>query len=256
MCIFTKAITRQPGADFANGITTSNLGKPNLPLAIKQHDKYVSALKDLKLEVETLAPLLGMPDACFVEDTAIVTEEIAVITRPGASSRIGETESIAITASRYKNIAHISKQNANIDGGDVLLIDNFFFVGVSSRTNKTGIEEFASILSPFNRYKVIPIEIPYGLHLKSSVTQIAPNKIFITKNLAKHPAFKDYKKITVPEDEEYAANTLLINGTLLMSEGFPKSAKVCKDEGCKVVTLDMSEFRKMDGSLTCLSLRF
>ena len=254
--MFTKAITRLPGEDFADGLTTSNLGVPDISLAINQHKKYVSALESLGVEVDVLPPLLGMPDACFVEDTAVVTEEIAVITYPGAASRAGETGSIEVILSQYKTSARIKGECATIDGGDVLLIGDTFFVGMSARTNKAGMDALASILAPYNRYKFVPVEVSDGLHLKSSVTQIAPDKIFITKELAEQPVFTAYKKVIVPRGEEYAANTLLVNETLIMSEGFPKSIQACKEEGCRVFVLDMSEYRKMDGALTCLSLRF
>ncbi|MDR0454559.1 MAG: hypothetical protein LBH05_07095 [Deferribacteraceae bacterium] len=253
---FTKAITRLPGEDFANGLTTSGLGLPDLSLAVNQHTEYISALKRLNIDVDVLPPLSGMPDACFVEDTAIVTEETAVITHPGAVSRTGETDSISAVLSQYKSVRRINGKGATIDGGDVLLVGDTFFVGISNRTNRAGMDEFAAILTPYNRYKFVPVEVADGLHLKSGVTQIAPYKLFITKELADNPAFTPYKKVIVPDGEEYAANTLLINGTLLMSGGFPKSAQVCKDEGCKVIVLNMSEYRKMDGALTCLSLRF
>ncbi len=254
--MFTKAITRRPGEDFANGLTTSNLGTPELPAAISQHVEYINALKSLGVDVDVLPPLIGMPDACFVEDTAIVTEEIAVITHPGADSRVGETASIALALAQYKTVVEITGKGATIDGGDVLLVGNTFFVGMSDRTNKAGMDELAALLEPYNRYKFVPVEVSGGLHLKSGVTQIAPNKLFITKDLAQHPAFASYKKVIVPVGEEYAANTLLVNGIVLMSEGFPKSVQAIKDEGCRIIVLDMSEYRKMDGALTCLSLRF
>jgi dimethylargininase len=253
--MFTKAIVRKPGSDFAQGLTTSALGAPDVALALEQHSRYIDALRSLGVDVEVLPPLEGMPDACFVEDTAVVADEIAVITHPGAPARQGEAATIATAMSRYKNIS-IMNAPADIDGGDVLLADNTFFVGVGNRTNIEGFNTFKNILESYQKYKFVAVELADGLHLKSSVTEIAPNTLLLTKLLADHPAFMGYKKVVTPEDEEYAANALLINGTVLTPVGFPKTHKLMQEAGCRLLKLDMSEYRKMDGALTCLSLRF
>jgi dimethylargininase len=255
MTTFTNAIVRRPGADFAKGLTTSG-GNPDLALALHQHDKYIETLKALGLSVQVLPALEGHPDAVFVEDTALVAPEAAVITHPGAPSRVGETASIAQALAAYKPVEHITEAGATIDGGDVMLIGHTFYVGMSGRTNEAGMKALEKTFSKYGTYKCVPITVPQGLHLKSFVTQIAENVVLVTKELYNDPALSAYEKVLVPEGEEYSANTVLINGSLLMAEGFPKTTEACEKAGCKVILLDTSEYRKMDGALTCLSLRF
>lgn len=254
--MFRNAITRTPGADFAQGLTTSSLGAPDIELARAQHTKYIQTLSDLGLEVEVLPELPGFPDATFVEDTAIVVPEAAVITNPGALSRRGETSTVEVALKKYKPTVRITAEGATIDGGDIMLIGNTFYVGMSERTNQKGLEALYDCLKPYGGYRCIAVEVPAGLHLKSSVTHIADNTIIVAENLAEDKAFRDYKKVVLPMEMDYAANTLLINGTVIMTSGFPNAVKMVENAGCKVIALEMTEYRKMDGALTCLSLRF
>ncbi len=254
--MFRNAITRKPGNDFAAGLTTAGLGAPDFALALEQHGRYVALLKELGVDVEVLPALEGYPDAVFVEDTAVVVEEAAVITRPGAPSRVGETNTIEKALGKYKKILHLDDPKATIDGGDVLLMGNDFYVGLSERTNAAGVDALRKALAPYHRYTVTGVPVGAGLHLKSAVTQIGDDMIIIAENLASDPAFNRYKKIIISKDEEYGANALLINGTVIMSAGQPNAVKACEEAGCKVIVINMSEYRKMDGALTCLSLRF
>ena len=254
--MFKNAIARTPGNDFASGLTTSGLGAPDMDLALEQPRAYIATLEGLGVHVEVLPPLTGFPDACFVEDTAVIVEEAAIITHSGAPSRVGETPTIAEAMAKYKTVIPITAPGATIDGGDVLLVGNDFYVGLSGRTNQAGVDAFSAALAPFNRYSVTPVPLPSGLHLKSDVTQIADNVVLITERMSDHPAFAKYRRVITPAGEEYGTNALLVNGTLIMSAGHPGAVKKCQDAGCNVKVLDMSEYKKMDGALTCLSLRF
>ena len=251
-----NAIARTPGRDFAQGITTSGLGAPDITFARSQHEKYIQTLMSLGLKVEVLPPLEGCPDAVFVEDTALVVPEAAVITHPGAKSRQGETATIGEALKKYKPVEYITASGATIDGGDVMLIDHTFYVGMSGRTNKAGMDALISALAPYGSYEAVAVPVPCGLHLKSFVTQITSDTIIVSEELYGHPAFARYNKVKINKKDEYSINTIMINGKLLMAEGYPETERLVREVGCEPVLLNMSEYRKMDGALTCLSLRF
>jgi dimethylargininase len=252
--MFTHAITRLPGENFADGLTTANLGHPDFHLAIQQHLAYRQSLLSLGLDVVVLPAEPAFPDACFVEDPAIVTSRIAVITRPGAPSRRGEETSLVPFLEYYRPLSYIQAPGC-LDGGDVLMAGNHFFIGLSERTNREGAAQLTGFLEAAGHTsETMPVAL--GLHLKSSVNLIGQNTLLITKELASYPNFAGYKKIILSDGEEYAANVLWINGSLLMPKGFPKTCAQLSALGLPVIQLDVSEMRKMDGGLTCLSLRF
>jgi dimethylargininase len=248
------AITRTPGENFAQGLTTSDLGPPDYELILKQHATYIDTLESIGLEVIVLDEERDYPDAHFVEDTAVVTPDLAVIARPGASARQGEEDSVAPVLARYRKTERIVEPG-NLDGGDVLMVGNHFFIGISERTNKDGAAQLGNFLEEYgNTWRAVPVGA--GLHLKSSINYIGNNMLFITEEFAKKAAFQKYEKIIVNSDEEYAANTLWINDCLITPAGFPNSRRQLDAAGMQVIELNMSEVRKMDGGLTCLSLRF
>lgn len=251
---FTRALCRRPGPDFAAGITTADLGKPDFALACDQLDRYVELLSEFGLDVTVLEALGGFPDAHFVEDTAVVTADVAVITRLGAASRQGEQHSIAKAMAAHLPLAHIEPPGT-LDGGDVLMIGSHFLIGVSDRTNKEGARQLGAILeSHGNTWQVVPVAA--GLHFKSSVNLVGPNTLLVTKAFAGREELAGFEQIIVPPDEEYAANTLLINGRLIMPAGYPHTREMLEALAQPITELDTSEFRRMDGGLTCLSLRF
>jgi dimethylargininase len=251
---FIHAIVRRPGENFAQGLTTSRLGTPSYELMIKQHDAYIKTLRALGLEVIVLDPQPDYPDAYFVEDTAVVTPDAAIITNPGAETRRGEEDTIEPVLARYRITLRIGAPGT-LDGGDVLMVGTHFFVGISERTNKEGAEQLGSILAEFgNTWTAIPVEA--SLHLKSSVTYVGKNTLLLTKEFEDHHEFKGYDRVVLDPAEEYAGNSLLINDCLIMPKGFPGTRKRLEALGLEVIELDMSEVRKMDGGLTCLSLRF
>ena len=252
--MFTHAIVRTPGPDAADGLTTAGLGRADLPTLLRQHAAYVATLEELGLAITRLEPLPGHPDAYFVEDAALVFPELAVITRPGAPERRAEADAIAPAVAAFRTLHRLTAP-ATLDGGDVLRMDRTVFVGLSERTNGEGAAQLTAILAPHG-YTVVAIPVPEGLHFKSSITWAGGDALVLTAALAGRPELAGYRHLVVPAEESYAANVLWINGTLLMPMGFPRTQVMLEGLGLPLRALDQSEVRKMDGALTCMSLRF
>ncbi len=251
---FTHAIARKPGADFAAGITTSELGRPDYERMLAQHARYVGILEQIGLEVTVLEPLPGFPDAHFVEDVAVVTPDVAVITNPGAAARNDEKDYIGAALKPYRELAYIEAPGT-LDGGDVLMVDTHFFIGISDRTNQDGAEQLGQILEQFgNTWEPIPVGA--GLHLKSSVNYVGKNTLALSPSFADRTEFSAYDKIIVDPDEEYACNTLWVNDVLITPTGFPNTRSQLDNLGLEIIEIEVGEARKMDGGLTCMSLRF
>lgn len=248
----TTAITRKPGKNFAAGLTVAGLGKPEIDTALRQHEAYCRALETCCLSVTVLEADERYPDGCFVEDTALVTEKMAVITRPGDSSRRGEPGKIAELLSTCRKITSIQPPGT-LDGGDVLRVGDHFYIGRSRRTNRAGARQLAKILSA-NGYTSSEVAVQQVLHLKTGITSLGADTFIAIDGFTK--AVEAGKVIRVPPEEAYAANCLLINNHLLMPKGFPKTKRKLRELGYELMELEMSEFRKMDGGLTCLSLLF
>jgi dimethylargininase len=252
--MFSHAFTRLPGANFADGLTTSNLGRPSYELILKQHLAYRQALLGLGLDVVVLPAEPKYPDAYFVEDPAVITSHICVMTHLGAPSRQGEGVTLEPFLKYYRPIFHIHPPGT-VDGGDVLIVGNHFFIGLSERTNTDGAAQLATHLAAAGHTSET-VPVTGGLHLKSGVSYVGSETLLITKDLAKHLAFERYDKILLDDDETYAANALWLNDALLMPTGFPKTYASLAHLGLRIIELDVSEVRKMDGGLTCMSLRF
>ncbi|AMK12868.1 MAG: dimethylarginine dimethylaminohydrolase family protein [Pseudodesulfovibrio sp.] len=252
--MFTHAITRRPGPEMVDGITTANLGKPDFDLALKQHDAYCRTLADLGLEVTVLDAEPGYPDCCFVEDTAVVCEHVAVLTPLGAPSRQGEQVTIEPELAKHKSVVKIVPP-ALIEGGDVLQVEKTFFIGLSDRTNHEGAAALGAAVEPYG-YKWVEISCCPSLHFKTDVNYIGNNTILVSPCCDSLPELSLFKRVIVEDDEAYARNCLYINGTVIVPDGFPKTLAKVRATGVETVVLDVSEFRKLDGGLTCLSLRF
>jgi dimethylargininase len=250
--MMSKAIVRRPGRTFANGITTSKLGKADQVIALVQHDAYCNALIKCGVELIVLEADENFPDSCFVEDTAVVTEKMAVITRPGASQRRGEESSIREVLSKFKKIELI-QEPGTVDGGDIMRMDDHFFIGLSARTNIEGAHQLAVILQKYG-YSSSEIKVETLVHLKSGITYLGKGNFIAVGEFAKK--FSMYSIIPVDQDEAYSANSLVLNDNVLVSKGFPKTNNRIRDLGYNIIELEMSEFQKMDGALTCLSLLF
>ena len=258
---FTKAIVRPPSENFADGLTSVDLGAPDFATTLAQHEAYCHALEKCGLELIRLSSDPKHPDATFVEDTAIVTSAGAIITRPGALSRIGETDSIARVLSHYfSDLIRIqeSEDQPTVDGGDVCEAGTHFFIGISKRTNQAGADKLSRILSGFG-YCSSHIDIRETtniLHLKSGVAFLGDNRLVVIDSLADREEFANYESICVASNEEYAANCVRVNDYVLVAAGFPLFRAELQRRGLNTLALEMSEFQKMDGGLSCLSLRF
>ena len=252
--MFTRAILRTPGPDFARGLTTATGPAPGYALLLRQHAAYARALAGLGLDLEVLDPLPGFPDAYFVEDAALVFPELAVQTRPGAPARRGEAQALAPVLARHRRVVALEAP-ATLDGGDVLQVERQVFVGLSERTNSAGAEQLLAVLAP-SGYRVVPVPVAAGLHFKSSVTWVGERTLLATEAFRDRPELAGYRILTAPPGEEYACNTLLVNGTLMVPAGYPGTRERLEALGLPILELDTSEARRMDGGLTCMSLRF
>jgi dimethylargininase len=221
---------------------------------LKQHEAYLEALSAAGLEVVVLDPQPDFPDAHFVEDTAVVTSDVAVITIPGAEARQGEEESIAQVLAEFRKIERIQAPGT-VDGGDVLQVGNHFFIGISQRTNPEGAEQLGRILQGYD-HTWTTVAVGAGLHFKSSVNFVGKNTLLVTSDFTAKAQLKGYDLIVLNSAESYAANSLLVNEHLLIPAGYPDTRKQLETLGLNMIELEVSEVRKMDGGLTCLSLRF
>ena len=256
--MFTKAIVRPPCENFADGLTSVDLGTPDLQKAIVQHRAYCDALVRCGLTLTELAPDPKFPDSTFVEDTAILTSKCAVVTRPGASSRTGETDSMAETLSKYYDQLDRIEPPGTIDGGDVCQVDDHFLIGISDRTDPDGAGRLSTFLEAAGfTSSHVDIRGSKGiLHLKSGISYLGDNRIMATEEFFLLDELKGFEIVRVPDGEEYAANCIRVNDYLIIAAGFPRLRARLETFGYNLIELEMSEFQKMDGGLSCLSLRF
>jgi dimethylargininase len=252
--MFTKAIVRKPTHTFANGITKANLGKPDYKLAIKQHEAYCNALVKCGLQLVVMEGDPEFPDSCFIEDTAVVTKDFGVIARPGDKKRLGEEIEVKKVLEPLLPLYSITDPGT-LDGGDIMQVDNKFYIGLSNRTNLTGSRQLKEILEKYN-YQVFVIPVCNILHFKTGINHLGENNLLIQEGICSMNELSSFNKIIVPDDELYAANCLRVNDFVLVPKGFPKTKSNVKKLGYKIIELDLSEFQKMDGGLSCLSLRF
>ena len=195
-----------------------------------------------------------LPDSCFVEDTAVILGEKAIICNMKVKSRVKEVIAVAETLEKTKKLCYI-KPPATIDGGDVLRIERKILVGLSARTNSQATKQLDKFLEN-TEFNVAPVKVQDVLHLKSACTYLGENYVITSKGHFNMRHLRDYNKIIVPKGEEYAADCLAVNGTVLMAKGYPKTRRLIEKEGFSVKELDMSEFRKGEGALTCLSILY
>lgn len=256
--MFKNAIVRTPCKKITEGITSNpQLGAPDYALALRQHEAYIAALRDAGVEVTVLPADEDYPDSCFVEDTAVLTKHCAIVTNPGAPSRKGEIESMRPVLGRFFPEDRIFSIEApgTLEGGDVMMVGDTFFVGRSARTNAEGIRQFFDILSRFG-LKGVEVPLEHVLHLKTGVNYLENNQMLVSGEFVDKPQFQQYQRHGIPEGEAYAANSLWMNGAVLVPAGYPQTEAVIRGLGYRTVPVDTSEFRKIDGGLSCLSLRF
>jgi dimethylargininase len=254
--MFTEAIVRIPGRNFAQGLTAVQLGVPRFEQVLAQHAEYCAALRGCGLTVTTLEADLDHPDSTFVEDTAVVTARSAMLTRPGARSREGEVAAMRPVLRRFFPALGEIEAPGTLDGGDICEVGNHFFLGVSQRTNEEGARQLATHLaSEGYTSEVIDVRgIQSTLHLKSGVSYIGENTLVVIEEMAR--MFSGYELIVVVREESYAANCVRVNDRVLVAAGSPRLVGELRERGFSPLELDMSEFQKMDGGLSCLSLRF
>jgi dimethylargininase len=251
--MFRTAIARKPGRNARLGLTTAQLGEPDPGLMRAQHDAYLRALTACGVSVTVLEADEQYPDGCFVEDVAVVTSECIVVTRSGAPSRRGESAAIEPLLSAHGRLERIVAPG-QMDGGDVIVAGKRVLVGISKRTNREGARQLEAILSPYGM-DVRPVPVDGGLHLKSDVNYLGNDRLIMTTAYTFRDELADFARIVVPSGEEYAANSLPCGDRVLVPEGFAQTRNRLEQTGFSVLALDMSEFRKMDGGLTCLSIR-
>ena len=255
---FTHAIVRPPSATFADGLTSSGLGRPDLVLALKQHEDYCRALESLGLTLERLPPDPAFPDSCFVEDAAIVTGKGAILTRPGAPSRAGEVAAMEPVLRRYFSELDRITAPGTLDGGDVCEAGDHFFIGVSHRTNKEGATQLAEWLAKrgYSSSLVDIRKLSGLLHLKTGLSWLGGRRLLAWCEIAGHAAFQGWEVVEVPAGEEYAGNCIRVNDAMVVPGGFPQTAELLRHSGHDIVALEMAEYQKMDGGLSCLSVRW
>lgn len=257
---FTRAIARTPGHDFAQGLTEATLGSPDLELTLSQHGAYCDALRSLGLAVTVLPPQPGLPDATFIEDTAIMIPGGAVITRLGTDARRPETATVEAALAALPaeaGVASVQRISSpgRVEGGDVMEIGGHYFIGISARTNEEGARQLGAFVEAAGgTWSTVPVVSQ--LHLKTSVNSLGENALLLTEPYAGRPEFDAFEKIVIPEKQLPAANCIRIGHSLLMASGYPDVRERIAPLGMNIMELDMSEYTKMDGGLSCLSLRF
>ena len=250
--VHRKAITRAIGRSYVECVSCHPKRHTiDLSLAREQHARYCRALSDLGLEVITLPPDEAHPDGCFVEDTAVVHGRKALICRAGAQSRRGEEDAVEAVLREYLRVKR-AEAPATVEGGDVVHLEDRLVSGVSQRTNAEGVRQMSDWLE-------VPVDtIVDGsiMHLKSYLTYLGRGCVIVNRRYASHPALESLETIVVPDGEEYAADTLMIDDTVMMPASCPTAHDLVRRAGFVVVPLDMSEIEKCDGAMTCLSVLF
>lgn len=247
-----RALVREPGSGFSRCISTHPMRHTiDIGRARAQHAVYVSTLEALGVEVIRIDRDDSLPDSCFVEDTAVVHGAKALVSRPAKEARRGETEAVKAALSRHLEIRS-AEEPATVEGGDVLHLEDRLVCGLTKRTNREGARQ----LSDWLEVRVDTIDDPSIMHLKSHVSHIDEGRVLVTKGFSGHPALQGLDKLVVPDGEEYAANVLSVNGTAVMPKGYPGTEALLRRSGVDVVALEMTEFPKCDGAMTCLSILF
>jgi dimethylargininase len=256
---FTKAIVRLPGENFAQGLTMSaSPSGPDFRKALAQHAAYCRALTACGMEVIVMTAEEDYPDGTFVEDTFVIAARVAIATRPGAKTRLGEVDSVAKVVRWFRPKLERIEAPGTVDGGDICQVDDHFLIGLSARTNEAGAAQLAAILAR-HQYTSSTLDIrghPSLLHLKSGIAYLGERRFLLASGFPPMNELAGYQRIEVADGEIYAANAVRVNEEVLIASGFPMMAGALDKLGYRVRSLEMSEFAKMDGGLSCLSLRF
>ncbi len=253
---FTRAITRRPSASITDGLRAEDTGTPDLDQMLRDHAHYVATLKKTGAEVVELPPLEDFPDAVFVEDTALCLPRGAVLMRPGAPSRMGEVAHMAPALRDFYDDVREIVGPGHIEGGDILVTGREILVGRSDRTDAAGVAELTRIVSDWGDNLREVFTPPGVLHFKTDCSLLDGDTILATQRLDASGCFDGYRVLHVADGEEAAANSIRFNQFVLMPAGFPRTAEMLDKAGFEVVEINNSECAKLDGGMSCLSLRF
>jgi dimethylargininase len=253
--MFKNAIVRKPCKNLINGISDASHGIPDYLLSLVQHCNYVEVLQSCGLNVQVLDEEDDFPDSVFIEDVCLCTPHCAVITNPGAHSRKGEILNMKDVLSNYYDNIYSIVFPGTLDAGDVMMVGAHFYIGLSERTNAEGAEQLINILK---KYKLSGATVPLKkvLHLKTGVSYLENNIMLVSGEFVRAAQFDKFHKILVDEPELYAANSLWVNNRVLVPQHHPQTKEKISAAGFSVIDVDVSEFQKLDGGLSCLSLRF
>ena len=253
---FTHAVCRKPGRSVVHGLRASDAGDPDFDAFSREHAAYVEAVADAGVEVTLLEPLEAWPDSVFVEDPALCVAGAAVILRPGAPSRFGEREAARSALRKLFDTVIDLREGGFVDGGDILVTGREVLVGLSTRTDSKGVEALSLIMNELELPMRVIRTPPDVLHFKSDCGLLDDETVFCTRALAASGCFSGYRVIECPAGEEAAANLVRINGVVLASAGHPRTVRLLANEGYDVRTIPTAQAARLDGGLSCMSLRF
>lgn len=255
--MFKNVIVRVPSRTISEGLTSADEGKPIYEKALVQHENYVSALTKTGVNVTVLGPHDEFPDSCFVEDVALCTSKCAIITRPGALSRRKEAALPDMIEALHKfyDVVEQIEEPGTVEAGDIMMVGDHFYIGLSARTNEDGAKQMIAILEKHGLSGQM-VEMKEMLHLKTGLAYLENNNLLVAGEFKTAPEFEKFNKIEVDMKEAYGANCIWVNDYVIVPEGYPNVQAEIEKLGYKVLVVDTSEYRKIDGGLSCLSLRF
>lgn len=253
--MFKHIIARTPCRALVNGLTSSDLGAPIYEKALDQHWVYLRALSECGVDITLLPADENFPDSVFVEDPVLCTPHCAIITRPGAETRRGEAETMVEVVHRlYDKVERISAPGT-VEAGDIMMVGSHFYIGLSARTNEEGAKQMIAILEKYGMTGSV-VKLEKVLHLKTGLAYLENNNLLAAGEFITKPEFQKFNIIEIPEEESYAANCIWVNDTVIMPSGYPNTSKKIAALGYRVIEVDTSEYRKVDGGVSCMSLRF
>lgn len=255
--MYQQVIVRTPSPSLIYGLTASiDSGPPNYKIGLQQHQNYIEALISCQVEVTILPAVEEFPDSCFVEDTALLTEKIAVLTRSAATSRQGEVKLIEpIIQTFYKKRIERIKSPGTLEAGDVLRIENHFYIGLTKRTNMEGAKQLSAILEEYG-YGCTIIEVKKCHYLKKEISYLGNGYLLVTGEFINNTEFQQFNRIIIDDHEAYGANCIRVNDSVIVLQSCKNTIKQIKDLDLQVIPIEMDEFIKIDGGLSSLSLRF
>lgn len=253
---FSHAVVRKPGISVAQGIRDGAGPDPDPAAFLREHEAYVAALRATGAAVTVLDPLEEFPDSVFVEDPALCVAGVAIILRPGAESRFGEREPMRDALDQLFARVIDLPEGGYVDGGDILVTGREVLIGLSARTDEAGVARLERILADLG----VPLRIvrtpPEILHFKTGCSLLDAETIFATAPLVRSGCFDGYRVVECPEGEEPAANLIRVNDKVFLAAGFPRTTALLRENGYDVLELSVAEAAKLDGGLSCMSLRF